>query len=202
MPTPQKNIAKIKNIELNLELNVEINPAVASLVAITAQDWQNWFQIWLDLRVAKTVISATNYEVSLLLTGDAEIQALNLQFRRHDSPTDVLAFAALEAEIPHFFDDEFTDESQDEFIDESQDEFMDESQNEYIEPTYLGDIVISVSTAQIQASEQKHSLHQELIWLAAHGFLHLLGWDHPDDKSLEEMLAQQDSLIQAICVAT
>jgi len=43
-------------------------------------------------------------------------------------------------------------------------------------PLYLGDIVISVDTAQRQA-QQQNILRIELTWLAAHGLLHLVGWD-------------------------
>ena len=59
----------------------------------------------------------------------------------------------------------------------------------------LGDIVISLETAARQAPDQGHSLAQELQFLASHGLLHLLGWDHPDDASLQAMLARQDQLL-------
>ena len=48
--------------------------------------------------------------------------------------------------------------------------------------------MISVNTAQRQAQQQGHSLPTELAWLATHGLLHLLGWDHPDEESLMQML--------------
>jgi probable rRNA maturation factor len=67
-------------------------------------------------------------------------------------------------------------------------------------PLYLGDIVISVETATAQALERGHSLAYELSWLAAHGLLHLVGWDHPDEESLRQMLDQQDALLQAVNV--
>ncbi len=61
----------------------------------------------------------------------------------------------------------------------------------------LGDIVISLDTAARQAPEHGHSLEQELLFLASHGLLHLVGWDHPDDASLAAMLARQDRLLAA-----
>ena len=64
------------------------------------------------------------------------------------------------------------------------------------EPVYLGDIIVSVETAQRQALEAGHSLPKELLWLATHGLLHLLGWDHPDEESLNQMLSKQSDLIQ------
>ena len=48
-----------------------------------------------------------------------------------------------------------------------------------------------------QALEQVHSLRHELRWLVSHGLLHLLGWDHPDDPSLEAMLQLQEQLLDS-----
>lgn len=67
-----------------------------------------------------------------------------------------------------------------------------------LEPLYLGDMIISVETARRQAQQQNHSLTLELAWLAAHGLLHLLGWDHPDDISLHEMLNRQETLLKIV----
>jgi len=168
--------------KLNIELNLVLNPAITDLILIPDQKWQDWFQVWLNLLTSKIEMTAAEYEVSLLLTGDEEIQALNSQYRHQDSPTDVLAFAALEADIPSLGIEDLD---------------MEDLESE---PVYLGDIIISIPTAICQAMEQKHSTDYELIWLAAHGLLHLLGWDHPDDLSLEVMLAEQELLIQAIAI--
>ncbi len=92
-------------------------------------------------------------EVSLLLTDDKEIQILNKKYRNIAAPTDVLAFSQLENENNFSSFD---------------------LEEEYL----LGDIVISVETAQRQAKNFGHSLQYELIVLVIHGFLHLLGFDH------------------------
>ena len=63
------------------------------------------------------------------------------------------------------------------------------------EPLELGDIVISLETAARQAPDHDHSLPEELLFLATHGLLHLLGWDHPDDTSLAAMLRKQEELL-------
>jgi probable rRNA maturation factor len=160
---------------LSIDLHLEQNPTVTGLTdldAITTQDWQQWFQAWLS-----HLQQDANYEIALRLTDDGEIQKLNAQYRHQDRPTDVLAFAALEADIPELPPG------------------LAGSENE---PTYLGDIVISASTAAVQAQERGHSHQYELVWLAAHGLLHLLGWDHPDEPSLERMLEQQDVLLSLI----
>lgn len=141
------------------------------IAAINSETWENWFQRWLEL-LQSDLPPAPAYELSLRLTDDAEIQSLNAQYRQQEKPTDVLAFAALEV-CPQPL------------------------QMQSI-PLYLGDIVISVNTADRQAQQQKHTLQTELAWLAAHGLLHLLGWDHPDENHLTRMLEQQSLLLQAI----
>jgi probable rRNA maturation factor len=140
---------------------------------ISVETWETWFSVWLENQ-AEDVAVARGYEVSLRLTGDDEMQSLNFQYRQQDRSTDVLAFAALEVDCP-------------------QPEEMSSS-----EPLYLGDIVISIDTAHRQSQQQGHPLKTELAWLAAHGFLHLLGWDHPDEESLTQMLDRQETLLQGI----
>lgn len=148
-------------------------PPAALAQLPTDADWQHWFSLWLAaLEVHHSPIGA--YELSLQLTDDAAIATLNAAYRQQPKPTDVLAFAALENSSPAVV-------------------ALLES-----EPLYLGDIVISLETAQRQATEQGHSLQRETIWLAVHGFLHLLGWDHPDDESLVKMLEKQTELLGKI----
>ncbi|WP_448562443.1 rRNA maturation RNase YbeY [Trichothermofontia sp.] len=139
---------------------------------IVPAQWQTWFQQWLAL-LQPALPAPLGYELSLRLTDDAEIQQLNATYRQKDQPTDVLAFAALEVDAPAIPDCPE-------------------------EPLYLGDLVISVATAQRQAQAAGHDLTIELAWLAAHGLLHLLGWDHPDDEQLTAMLTQQAQLLTAI----
>lgn len=145
-------------------------------LAVAIATWRDWFQHWINY--LKPELSKNGaYELSLRLTDDAEMQSLNAQFRQQDQPTDVLAFAALEADLPQ--------------------------PEELVEgtPLYLGDLVISVETAERQAQERGHELASELAWLAAHGLLHLLGWDHPDEESLTRMLDQQEDLLQIVGVS-
>ncbi|MEM9906811.1 MAG: rRNA maturation RNase YbeY [Cyanobacteria bacterium P01_D01_bin.44] len=144
-----------------------------STAQITLEVWQDWFKRW--LAALSPQLSPINaYELSLVLIDDAGIQQLNQTYRHQDKPTDVLAFAALETALPGH-------------------------QDIYQQmPLNLGDIIISVDTAVRQASEQGHSVKQELTWLASHGLLHLLGWDHPDEASLQGMLAEQTTLLMLI----
>ncbi len=138
--------------------------------------WQNWITQWMAVlepanREGEALHPDDRYELSLRLTDDQEVRNLNREFRSKDQPTDVLSFAAMEVDCPQLPDEE---------------------------PLGLGDIIISVETAARQAEIQGHSIEIELIWLASHGLLHLLGWDHPDEPSLMEMLNQQRELLQTI----
>ena len=152
---------------MQLELTVQdlYQPSV-----VDERTWIKWFEEWLQTP-GLDLPPADTYEVSLRLTTDVEIQSFNFQFRQQDKPTDVLSFAALEVDFPQVADD-----TGDVAI-------------------YLGDIIISVDTAARQAPEHGYSLIKELAWLASHGLLHLLGWDHPNEASLLLMLQQQEKLL-------
>lgn len=105
-------------------------------------------------------------ELSIVLCGDRTIQRLNAQFRGFDKPTDVLAFAQGETlEVP-------TGRGQ----------------------RVLGDIVLSVPTAQRQAREKRREALDELTMLLAHGLLHLLGIDHRTETEWRRMQARTDLL--------
>ena len=143
-----------------------------------AELWHERISGWLAQMAAElpAELQAPAYSLGLSLVGDAEIAELNSDWRDKPGPTDVLAFAA-----------------QDESSDGAPPMPMPGGEDD--EPLELGDIVISLETAARQAPEHEHSLSQELLFLATHGLLHLLGWDHPDDTSLAAMLARQEQLI-------
>jgi probable rRNA maturation factor len=64
--------------------------------------------------------------------------------------------------------------------------------------TLLGDIVISIDKAKEQAVSYGHSLKRELCFLAAHSSLHLLGYDHEDEKEREDMENRQRELLDSL----
>ena len=140
-----------------------------NLKMVESIPWTLWIQDWLS---SMNLARDTDYELGLRLTSDRQIQELNRQYRSMDKPTDVLAFATADDEIV--------------------------IPPEVVEPTYLGDIIISLDTAVNQARGRQHSILVELAWLASHGLLHLLGWDHPDDLALEQMLERQGELIRSV----
>lgn len=144
-----------------------------------AEAWHARLGCWLEQLAAElpTHLRAPDYSLGLSLVDDAAIAELNADWRQKQGPTDVLAFAA-----------------QDEGLEQAPPMPLpaDGHGGAALE---LGDIVISVETAARQARDHDHSLEQELLFLASHGLLHLLGWDHPDEPSLVAMLARQDQLV-------
>ena len=129
--------------------------------------WIKFIQANEELTCPKIVRTSSQLSLGLELTNDKKISELNHAWLGQCKSTDVLSFP---------------------IIDESSFVFSSES----IE---LGDIVISVPTARRQAKENNVDLFRELRWLATHGLLHLLGWDHCDEESLTQMLITQEQLL-------
>jgi probable rRNA maturation factor len=77
------------------------------------------------------------------------------------------------------------------------DELRPPAPGEAAEAGILGDVVICPEVAQDQARELGHSLMDELLVLATHGILHLLGFDHADEGERDEMFALQRKLVLA-----
>ena len=63
------------------------------------------------------------------------------------------------------------------------------------EPGVLGDVVLCAAVAERQAATAGHSTHEELDLLAAHGILHLLGYDHAEPDEEREMFGLQTRLL-------
>jgi probable rRNA maturation factor len=110
--------------------------------------------------------------LTILLTGDEAIRALNARFLDTDAPTDVLAFPA--------GDDGALDEHPG---------FLEDGGG------YLGDVIISLETARRQAEAGGHPLEQEVQLLAVHGILHLLGHDHAETDEKAAMWTAQTAVL-------
>lgn len=110
-------------------------------------------------------------EVSVTFMDDKAIQEVNKMYRGIDAPTDVISFA-LEEEVA----------GEVAIIAEGM-------------PTVLGDILISVPTAERQAGEYGHTVEREIGFLALHGLLHLLGYDHMTEAEEQEMFGRQKEIL-------
>lgn len=110
-------------------------------------------------------------EISVTFVSNEKIQEINKEYRGKDQPTDVISFALEEGDedIP--------------IIGAS-------------DTRVLGDIIISVDKAKEQAEEYGHSYERELGFLAVHGLLHLLGYDHETEEEEREMFSKQESILE------
>ena len=109
----------------------------------------------------------------LTLTSDDHLLEYNRRYRGLDEPTDVLAFA-----------------SQEEPKDQR---FQAPPGTEH----WLGDIVISLQRARVQAKTAGHPMHEEVRLLAVHGLLHLLGYDHATAADERKMVALTQRILKA-----
>ncbi len=105
------------------------------------------------------------WAITVLLTGDAEIQDLNARFRGKAAPTNVLSFPAPESAAPH-----------------------------------LGDIALAYGVCAREAAAQGKSLQNHLMHLAAHGVLHLLGYDHETDAEADAMEGMERAVLATLGV--
>ncbi|WPK11560.1 rRNA maturation RNase YbeY [Lysinibacillus louembei] len=110
-------------------------------------------------------------ELSVTFVTNEAIHEINRTYRDKDQPTDVISFALEE-------------------LGEGEIEIVGEGI-----PRVLGDIIISVERTQEQADDYGHSFERELGFLAVHGFLHLLGYDHMNEQDEKEMFAKQNAIL-------
>ena len=121
-------------------------------------------------------------EVSVVLTDNREIQALNREYRGIDAPTDVLSFPMLEFDTPSDFSQ----------VEAHVEDCFNPETGELI----LGDIILSVDKIREQAESYGHSQERELAFLIAHSMLHLCGYDHMEDEERKEMEAKQEKILE------
>ncbi|MGL6248918.1 MAG: rRNA maturation RNase YbeY [Culicoidibacterales bacterium] len=128
----------------------------------------------LEKLVELEALTDDNLELSITLLNNEQIQVINRDYREKDQPTDVISFA----------------------FEDNEDEFPIYGLSAEI-PRVLGDIFISLERAREQAADYGHSFERELGFLAVHGCLHLLGYDHETKEDEVEMFAKQEAVLQA-----
>lgn len=134
----------------------------------------------LKMLIRRAVMATLEYEqvnddceVSITFCDNEKIRELNKKFRNIDKATDVLSFPL------------FDNESDDAFLPETD--------------LMLGDIVISLEKAKMQAEEFGHSYEREAAFLAVHSMLHLLGYDHETSEADElDMRKRQRNIMESI----
>lgn len=113
-------------------------------------------------------------EMSVIFVDNEQIRQINAQYRNKDAITDVITFA-LEDEV--------------------------ENEVKIVGvplPRMLGDVFISLPRTREQAERFGHSFVRELSFLAVHGFLHLLGYDHQTKAEEEVMFGKQEAILNEL----
>ena len=105
---------------------------------------------------------------NIIFVTNEEIHKINKEYRKVDRVTDVISFA-----------------------------LEDNKDIEYKDFRLLGDIYIAIDVAYEQAIEYNHSREREVCFLATHGLLHLLGYDHMTEEEEKEMFGKQEELLNA-----
>ena len=138
--------------------------------------WKDAFTKWITCVIAEKgskfykTLKKNNFSLSFEIINDSEIEKLNKKWFNKSGSTDVLSFPIV-------------------------DEDYDFEDLDFVE---LGDLFVSYEKALSQSLEQNHSFQMEIIWLTSHGFLHLLGWEHHNERELMEMLDFQHYLISIL----
>lgn len=178
-------------VEQGLELEIYINTGTETEDQAVTQLLETLDIDALIRRTLQEVHVQQAVMLTLLVCGDAEIQALNKEHRQQDKPTDVLSFPLL---------DEPLVEAPTEWLwQPPEDEGTRGPRQPFVTPTELltnlGDIIISWPTVQRQASEAGHSIGYELLFLLCHGVLHLVGYDDQTETGYQEMMRLQQTLL-------
>lgn len=119
------------------------------------------------LTYALEVENVDNLEFNVIIINNEEIHKINKEYRGIDRPTDVISFA-----LEDYKDIKY--------------------ENDY---RVLGDIYISIDKVKEQAKEYGHSEKRELAFLAVHGILHLLGYDHMEKEDEKVMFSKQELIL-------
>jgi len=115
-------------------------------------------------------------EISVTLTGDEQVRALNAQWRGKDKPTNVLSFP---------------------MADERDLNRANLAEAELL----LGDIILARGVCAAEAAEKGVSVEDHAAHLLVHGTLHLLGYDHHDDRQADDMEAREVRALARLGIA-
>jgi probable rRNA maturation factor len=161
----------------------KFEPLAAHIIEISIQDpaWEkledvdtmvrNAAYIALDTAILPKIAQDRQMEASIVLANDDLLHILNREYRDKDEPTNILTFAALDAEEP-------------------------ESDG----VLQLGDIMLSYETIRRQAREEGKFMKDHVKHMVVHGVLHLLGYDHETDDQATDMETLEIRILERLGV--
>ncbi len=130
--------------------------------------------------------------LTLLITDDATLQDMNRQYRQQNTPTDVLSFPLQNKPLVDAPADQLW----------SREGHSEPGEEIFVTPpeltTNLGDIAISWPMVMRQAGQVGHSPTYELVYLIAHGVLHLVGYDDHTEAGYQAMVRLQQNVLAAV----
>ena len=159
-----------------LDIDIDSDPEWDSSIG-----WESLVRSAAEAAIAESAFpqiasSARAVELSVRLAGNDEVQALNAQWRGKDKPTNVLSFPQLDA-------------NELERVGSAGPDVM------------LGDLILAREVCQSEAAEKAVPLQDHASHLVVHGTLHLLGYDHQDDQSAEDMESREVRALARLGIA-
>ncbi|MCL1950959.1 MAG: rRNA maturation RNase YbeY [Turicibacter sp.] len=136
--------------------------------------FESQVQTVIEAAAKRESLAGKPIEMSVIFVTDEEIRQINSQYRQKDAVTDVITFA---------MEDEVDGEIQIKGIPM---------------PRMLGDVFIALPRTREQAARYGHSFTRELSFLAVHGFLHLLGYDHQNEADEQVMFGKQEAILNEL----
>ena len=125
-----------------------------------------------DLCDLPSTVPSSETEFAVILVDDTQITEINEAYLNHQGPTDVISFDYIED--------------------------FDDSQVSKEDPFTIGELYISLETAERQSKEYNKSLNEELLLYIAHGTLHLCGYDDHCDKDIKEMRKAEKRVLDTL----
>ncbi len=199
-------------LEVALTFSYEPDGLTDDLFGVSEETLFTAFELALE-----AVLIERSVEVSVLITTDEGIQALNRDYRGKDEPTDVLSFPLLDEPLVEAPADQLWQPAEDdaeppgapedseaaEDAEESDELDGEEDSADVAEdwPLHLGDIAIARETVIRQAERAGHSAAYEVCYLFTHGVLHLVGYDDHTDAGYRAMVAIQEDVLARAGVA-
>jgi probable rRNA maturation factor len=119
---------------------------------------------------AAKAASTAPAELAIVLADDSAIQALNRDWRGKNAPTNVLSFPAAALGAARS------------------------------KSPYIGDVIIAYQTVAREAADEDKPFNHHLAHLAVHGFLHLLGYDHDNDKDADRMERLERRILKRLAI--
>ena len=117
--------------------------------------------------------------ITITLTTPENIRKINKKYRNIDKETDVLSF-------PMFQKEKLNEKIKN---------------KDFLYEDVLGDIVISIDKVERQAKEYGHSFERELSYMVVHGFYHLMGYDHIEEKDKVVMRKKEDKILDMLKIS-